>query len=143
MLIVLLLISIVGLILGMKFDEDIVFIFLIGFSVKFFVLAILVGFIVNGRVLDNKITMYEEENSKIESQIQTVVKEYLRHEQETFESCSAESMITLVDMYPELKSDTLVSKQIDVYMENNKQIKELKQEKIDISNYRWWVYFGK
>ena len=36
--------------------------------------------------LDNKITMYEEENSKIEESITTAVEGYMNFEQETFEN---------------------------------------------------------
>lgn len=121
---------------------------LIGFlSVTFIIELVICGLlgwsIVDGRVIDEKISMYAEENTVIEAQIQTVIKEYMNHEKETFKDCSAESMITLVDLYPELKSDTLVSKQIDVYLNNNNEIKNLKREKINISSYKWFVYFGK
>lgn len=47
-----------------------------------------------------------------------------------------------VALYPELKSDTLVQSQIEVYVENNKAIKELKSSAINASVYRWWLYFG-
>ena len=45
-------------------------------------------------------------------------------------------------MYPELKSDNLVTKQIELYVENNKQIKKLKSEKLDYNLMAWWLYFG-
>lgn len=51
--------------------------------------------------------------------------------------------MTNLALYPELKSDTLVQSQIEVYVENNKAIKELKSSAINASVYRWWLYFGK
>ena len=51
--------------------------------------------------------------------------------------------MTLVALYPELKSDILVQSQIKVYVDNNKQIKELKSMAINASILRWWLYFGK
>ena len=45
-------------------------------------------------------------------------------------------------MYPELKSDKLVEEQISVYEENNKKIRELKEDKIDLKVKKWWLYFG-
>lgn len=100
-------------------------------------------FIINGRTLDDKIKMYSDENRGIESQIDEVVTEYMKHESETFKDLKVESSITLVSMYPELKSDKLIKKQIDVYTKNNEKIKELKNEKINVRIYKWWLYFGK
>ncbi len=147
MLILLLIISIICFIicyLYLSCDyEFICALCLVGGLVKIAIMAILIGLIVNGRVLDKKITMYEEENTKIEKQIATVVEKYMDYEHDTFTDCSTENMIALVDLYPELKSDTLVSKQIDIYINNNNEIKSLRNKKLNISNYRWWVYFGK
>lgn len=93
--------------------------------------------------IEQKIALYEEENAVIESQIATVVDSYMDYEKSTFKDCSAESMITLVDLYPELKADTLVSKQIEVYLKNNDKIKDLKESLINRPVYRWWLYFGR
>lgn len=97
----------------------------------------------NTRVVDDKIAMYMEENEKIETQIDTIVTEYMKYENETFEGLKGDSSITLVSLYPELKSDELVKTQIKTYQDNNNKIKELKELKINASVYRWWIYFGK
>lgn len=93
-------------------------------------------------VIDTKIEMYEGENARIESQIAECVEQYQKYETEIFTEIDPESAITLVALYPELKADTLVSKQIDVYLENNQIIKELKESKINGDIFRWWLYFG-
>ena len=85
----------------------------------------------------------KEENAKIEQQIADTVKQYQEYETGIFTEVSPEDSITLVALYPELKSDTLVQSQIEVYVENNKAIKELKSSAINASVYRWWLYFGK
>ena len=108
--------------------------------VAFFTLLISVLHTVN---IDKKIALYEEENSRIEQQIADVVKQYQEYETGIFTEVSPESSITLVALYPELKSDTLVQSQIEVYVENNKTIKELKSSAINAPVYRWWLYFGK
>ena len=92
---------------------------------------------------EEKIAMYQEENSKIESQISELVEKYMDYESETLSEFKPESSITLVSLYPELKSDTLVQTQITTYTENNNIIKELKETLIDRSVYRWMLYFGK
>ena len=92
--------------------------------------------------IDKKIALYEEENTKIEQQIADTVKQYQEYETGIFTEISPEDSITLVALYPELKSNTLVQSQIEVYVENNKTIKELKSSAINASVYRWWLYFG-
>lgn len=93
--------------------------------------------------IDKKIAIYEEENTKIEQQIADVVKQYQEYETGIFTEVTPEGSITLVALYPELKSDTLVQSQIKVYVDNNNTIKELKSSAINASVYRWWLYFGK
>ena len=95
------------------------------------------------KVIDEKIAMYTEENAKIEEQIDTVVKEYMEYEGETFTELKGDSSITLVSLYPDLKSDELVKTQIATYQANNQKIKELKETKINAKVYKWWLYFGK
>ena len=72
-----------------------------------------------------------------------VVNQYQEYESGILTKVSPEGAMTLVTLYPELKSDTLVQSQIKVYIENNKAIKELKSMAVNASFYRWWLYFGK
>lgn len=96
-----------------------------------------------GRI-DEKIAMYEEENAKIEAQMDILVDKYMKYEKETFSYLkSDQSPITLVTLFPELKSDELVKEQIEVYTFNNTQIKHLKEEKINMQMQRWMLFFKK
>ena len=96
-----------------------------------------------GKVIDEKITMYQEENANIENEMNILVQQYMSYESDTFGNLKGDSSITLVSLYPELKADTLVTKQIEVYVANNEKIKELKEDKIELSVQKWWLYFGK
>lgn len=96
----------------------------------------------NLSVIDQKIAMYEQENTKIEQQIETAVTAYQQHEKDVFTEVKPDSYIQLVSIYPELKSDTLVKEQIKTYQSNNKKIKELKVTAINGNVKRWWLYFG-
>lgn len=96
----------------------------------------------NLSVIDDRIAMYQEENAKIEEQIAEVVKQYQEYETDIFAEVNPDSAITLVSLYPELKSDSLVNSQIEVYVSNNQKIKELREEEITGSVKRWWLYFG-
>ena len=92
--------------------------------------------------IDEKIALYEEENIKIETQIAAVVNEYQEFEHSIITECKPESAMTLVTLYPDLKSDTLVAKQIETYIANNDKIKQLKEEKINQSIIGWWFNFN-
>lgn len=75
----------------------------------------------NLSVIDQKIAMYEQENTKIEQQIEAAVTSYQQHEKDVFTEVKPNSYIQLVSIYPELKSDTLVKEQIKTYQSNNKK----------------------
>lgn len=143
MIILLIIISIIVFVLAAIFDNDDISYFSIWCFAVLFVIAIFLGVSVsNGRIMDEKITMYQEENTKIEKQLDTLISNYMNYESNTYEKFKSESSITLVSMYPELKSDKLVEEQISVYEENNKKIRELKEDKINLKVKKWWLYFG-
>ena len=96
--------------------------------------------------IDEKIKMYEEENYEIESKIDSIVSAYKIFESENYKKYKiedSEDAMVLVSLFPELKSDTVVQEQIELYIANNGKIKELKEEKIDVSKSKWRIYFGK
>ena len=112
-------------------------------SLFFIIASVLMGIsIVNGRTLESKITMYTEENEQIENDMNVLVKQYMDYESDTYKELKNESSVTLVSLYPELKADALVAKQLEIYTANKEKIKKLKERKIDLSVKRWWLYFG-
>ena len=127
-------------------DSDICYLISgIGATVGFFALLglIIVGVNVKSlSVIDDRIAMYEEENARIEQQIADVVEQYQKYETDIFREVAPESAVTMVSLYPELKSDSLVQAQIEVYTENNKTIRDLRDKQIKGNVYRWWLYFG-
>lgn len=88
--------------------------------------------------------MYQEENARIEQDFDRIVKGYLEHEHDTFSDIKLEgSTITLITLFPELKADTLVQRQLDVYVANSAKIKSLREEKINLVKNRWILYLGR
>ena len=95
-------------------------------------------------IIDQKIEMYQTENTEIETEIDMIVKEYMAHEKETFASVSPDSdTMVLVSLFPDLKSDELVKQQIDLHARNAAEIKRLKESKIDLATKKWLLYFGR
>lgn len=115
----------------------------LGFTISCVVFIIIAITVSSGKTISQRIEMYQEQNQKIEESIADLVENYMNYEANTFKNISSDSAITLVSLYPELKSDTLVEQQCNLYMENNKKITELREEQINMTVYRWWLYFGK
>lgn len=123
--------------------EELAFIPLLGVLVCLIAAIVLCIGVKDGAVIDEKIAMYKKENTKIENQMDVLVSQYMKFETDTYGELKNESSITLVSLYPDLKSDELVKKQIEVYESNNKEIREMKEKKINLKVLKWWLYFGK
>lgn len=145
MIIVLLIISILiyCYILFVVEDDCLALIPLGGFVIKLGVLVYLLIELIEMRVINEKIELYTNQNNEIENKIAVVVKQYMEHENKTFKDLKTDtSYITLTTLYPELKSDKLIEKEIDLYEANNEKIITLKEQKINERVYKWWLYFG-
>lgn len=102
-----------------------------------------IGLLVRGRTLDDKIAMYEQENTAIEQSVDVLVKDYYKHESDTYSSLKPENAVLFASAYPELQSNELATKQLEIYVDNNNKIKELKEDQINLSRNRFWLYFGR
>lgn len=105
--------------------------------------CILIDRVGTGYIIDSKVALYEEENTLIEQSIDVTVKSYIDLEASTYGKLKDKDAINLVPLFQTLKSDTLVQKQIEIYITNKNKIKELKQEKINLSKSKWKLYFGR
>lgn len=92
--------------------------------------------------IDEKLELYQEENAIIEERIAQSVNAYMTYEKNIYSDLKVESPMTLVSLYPELSSDELISAQINTYIENSKEIKQLKQEQINQEYVKWWLNFN-
>lgn len=144
MFILFFLIGVALIILGIWLDEyD-----FSGFGIIIVEIALLgifinIGCLVRGRTLDDKIAMYEQENTAIEQSVDVLVKDYYKHESDTYSSLKPENAVLFASAYPELQGNDLAMKQLEIYVENNNKIKELKEDQINLSRNRFWLYFGR
>jgi hypothetical protein len=136
----------IGIIIYIKVDSD------VGFMINtiatvcliiFIIPAIGIGACISDKACaDEKIALYQSENNRIEREISMIVENYKDYEKDTFAEFKRKDATTLVTMFPELKSDKLVCKQIDIYNKNKQKIVALKEDKISIKPLKWWLYFG-
>ena len=143
---ILLFVIAVALIVAAVLWEDLVECFgvlggLIGF-IALIGIFVNIGYLVHGRTLDDKIAMYESENAAIEQSVDVLVKDYYKHESDTYSSLKPENAVLFASAYPELQSNELATKQLEIYVDNNNKIKELKEDQINLSRNRFWLYFG-
>lgn len=111
--------------------------------IPLFIQILLIASLISGLNLDSRIELYQSQNAEIESKVQATVASYLAHERQTYKDLKPDNAIAVVSAYPELHSNELVKKQIEVYEDNNKKILGLKEEKLNQSVYKWWLYFGR
>ena len=115
MLILLLIISIICIIIGVIFDDGFDGLLMsVGIMCAVPIVVIILWLstsLVDLTVIDEKIELYSNQNKDIENKVEVVVKQYMEHENKTFtELKTDESYITLVTLYPDLKSDKLIEK---------------------------------
>lgn len=101
------------------------------------------------KIIDQQMEMYQEENSNIQNSISEIIGNYMNYEQGTYaknlESMDLKSLdiVVLSQLYPDLKANEMVNQQINIYQENNNKVKELKEKKLECKLSKWWLYFGK
>ena len=94
-------------------------------------------------VIPEKIAIYEQENAEIEEKVANTVAKYMEYERDIIiEITPDDDAMTLVSLYPDLKSDQLISAEIEVYIKNNDMIKYLRDKQADVTAYRWFLNFG-
>ena len=108
------------------------------------IIAEIVGIVTvsNGVVIDDKIEICETENANIENSVRAAVETYLQHENITYDKLSNSNATIFVGIFPELSSNEIVIKQVEIINENNKRIRELKEEKTNLSIWKFLIYFG-
>lgn len=138
----------VSLIVGIKciknedkrFDASILWsIIAIIWAIAFFVDC---GLVAEGYTIADKIVVYEEENAEIDMQICEIIKGYKAYEGEVFNGIKNKSADVLIELYPNLKLNELISKQMDIYTMNKDKILSLREDLTSQKAARWWLYFG-
>lgn len=107
---------------------------------------IFTSMIVNcNKVYTKQLAIYEEENAKIEKVIDDTIANYKEYEGSTYKDFKLDESADItvkVNTYPELKSNELVVKQLEIYQKNNETIKQLKADIAEVSLFKWLLYFG-
>lgn len=98
--------------------------------------------VASGFGIQEKIGIYEEQNTQIEQSIDAAVKAYCEHEQITYVQMSDDAVALVAAAYPELASSELVKTQMEVWTSNSSELKDLKSKLVDFHRAQYFLYFG-
>ena len=147
MLYILLAIGLILFIIGLVKDEEC----LGGFGLAILVVAIFVSLVVGGiynyqsSTIDSRLTVLEEQNTTVLTQIEPLVQQALNYESSTYKDLKLDvnKLIIFAQMYPELKANSFLNKQIDIILANQEEIKQLKLNKATLNAYHFWLWTPK
>lgn len=98
--------------------------------------------VASGFGIQEKIQIYEDQNTQIEQSIDAAVKAYCEHEQITYVKMSDGAVALVAAAYPELASSELVKTQMEVWTSNSNELKDLKSDLVDFHRAQYFLYFG-
>lgn len=95
--------------------------------------------------VDAKQLVLEEQNQIVLSQIKPLVQQALEYESNTYKDfkLDAAKVIAFTQLYPELKANDFLNKQIDIILANQEEIKQLKLNKASLNAYHFWLWTPK
>lgn len=90
-----------------------------------------------------QIVVLEERNSEVLEQIEPFVEQFLKYEKDSYKELKINSnTVVALSAYPELKGNEFVMKQINIVLENQKKITDLKLAQASLNGYKIWLFMG-
>ena len=144
MLYILLVIGLILLIIGVtRYEEILASLGVVIFVVFLCVTAIVVGvYNYDKSTIDNRLTILEEQNQIVLAQIEPLVQHALEYESNTYKDfkLDANKLIAFTQLYPDLKANSFLNRQIDIILANQAEIKQLKLDKSSLNAYHFWLW---
>lgn len=146
MLYILLFIFILIFIIGIVNDSDISMPALVFTIVT---IAILIGVVASYNSIKStaslKLEVLNEQNEIVLKQIEPLVQQALNYESNTYKNfkLTPENIVAFGNMYPQLQANSFIQSQINIIVENQKEIKDLKLRIASLNAYRLWLFTKK
>lgn len=119
----------------------------------FFFTCIIIGILIGVGVSYNnvkstsasKLEVLNEQNEIVLKQIEPLVQQALNYESNTYKELklTPENIVAFGNMYPQLQANSFIQSQINIIVENQKEIKDLKLKIASLNAYRLWLFTKK
>lgn len=94
-------------------------------------------------VAHKQIVVLEERNSEVLKQVEPFVEQYLKYEKTSYNELKINpDTVIALSAYPELKGNEFIMQQINILLDNQKQITELKLHQASLAGYKIWLFMG-
>jgi ABC-type transport system involved in multi-copper enzyme maturation permease subunit len=95
--------------------------------------------------IDSQLPVLEEQNQIVLSQIEPLVQQALEYESNTYKDFKLDvaKVIAFTQLYPDLKANSFLNKQIDIILANQEEIKQLKLDKASLNAFHFWLWTPK
>jgi hypothetical protein len=144
MLYIILIIGIIGLIWGEFQERDGILVFSFVVSFISFIAILIAGGAYNydSSTINSRLSVLEEQNTTVLTQIEPLVQQALEYESNTYKDfkLDAAKVIAFTQLYPDLKANSFLNKQIDIILANQEEIKQLKLAKASLNAYHFWLW---
>ncbi len=92
--------------------------------------------------INEQLSYYNQINEQIEVDIQFIIDEYVEDHYNGNKKTDSTNIIIELQVYSSLKSNEGVANLLKIYTNNKAQIEELRNKKLEINTWKWWLYFG-
>ena len=124
---------------------------LVGTGVTVFIITAIITIIVGVSYNSIKSTssvqieVLNKQNEIVLTQIEPLVQQALNYESNTYKEfkLTSENIIAFGNMYPQLQANSFIQSQINIIVENQKEIKDLKLKIASLNAYRLWLFTKK
>ena len=92
-----------------------------------------------------QLEVLNSQNEIVLTQIEPLVQQALNYESNTYKELklTPENIVAFGNMYPQLQANSFIQSQINIIVENQKEIKDLKLEIASLNAYRLWLFTKK
>lgn len=93
----------------------------------------------------SKLEVLNEQNEIVLAQIEPLVQQALNYESNTYKEfkLTPENIVAFGNMYPQLQANSFIQSQINIIVENQKEIKDLKLKIASLNAYHLWLFTKK
>lgn len=91
---------------------------------------------------DSRLKVLTEQNELVLTQIEPLVQQALNYESNTYKELklTPENIVAFGNMYPQLQANSFIQSQIDIIINNQNEIKNLKLQKASLNAYHLWLF---